>query len=139
MAACVCCDFLGTVIHTETKKLATVDPLVGEAEAMLSGVQVACLAVWSDVLFEGDSSVVVDAVGRDLADCPWVIETIISKIKDLFVESPRFRCSFSPRSANVAAHSLAQWAASSGREGCFPEFCGLFQRLPWVFEGSAPP
>ncbi|KAB1224867.1 Tetraketide alpha-pyrone reductase 1 [Morella rubra] len=28
MAACVCCDFVGTIIHTETKKLSTVDPLM---------------------------------------------------------------------------------------------------------------
>lgn len=32
--------------------------------------------------FEGDSMIVMDAVNRDISDCPWRIEPLISRIQN---------------------------------------------------------
>lgn len=111
----------------------------GGAEALWLGLQVAGTHDWSQVLFEGNSSIVMDTVNRNIVDCPWQIEPVVSLIKERLAQSPSYCCSLSARCVNVAAHTLAQWAASSQREGCFPDFCGHHQRLPWIYEGFDPP
>ncbi|KAB1204134.1 hypothetical protein CJ030_MR8G004031 [Morella rubra] len=126
-------DFRGVFLHVETKLLAVIDPLVGEAEALCLGVNIAGRLEWSQVIFEGDSFIVMDSVGRNIADCPWKIVHLISWLQVQFSSHPSFRCVFSPRNANLAAHSLAQWAASSLKEGCFPEFHGHRQWFSWVY------
>lgn len=122
MAACVCRHFQG--LFLETKLLDVVDPLVGEVEALWLGVHIAARMGWSQVILEEDSLIVMDSVGRDIADCPWKIEHLISRIQSLLNSSPSYRSVFSPRSTNVAVYSLSQWAASSLKDECFPEFHG---------------
>lgn len=139
MVACICRDFQRRVLHVETKRLQTVDPTLGEAEALWLGVQVADRFSWETVYFEGDPMIVMEVVSKDLSECPRLIEAIISRGQSLVSATSAFSLSFIPRCANYAAHSLAQWAASSRREGCFPEFCGLHSRSSWVFEEFDPP
>ncbi|KAB1215305.1 hypothetical protein CJ030_MR4G018391 [Morella rubra] len=139
MAACVCRDHQGKILYAAAKKLCCVDSTMGEAEALWFGVSIANQFSWPDVIFEGGPLVVMTAVDRPLSDCPWQIESVVAMIKSCFAAHPSFKCSFSPWCANFAAHSLAQWAASSLREGCFLEFCGHSDRLPRIYEGSDPP
>lgn len=51
MAACICRDYGGIILHAETQKLCSVDPTVGEAEALWLGIQVASTCSWRQVLF----------------------------------------------------------------------------------------
>lgn len=61
MAVCVCWDHLNN--------LPSVDPTVGEAEALCLGMAVVVHLNWQHVLFEGDSLIVMNFVLRDDGDC----------------------------------------------------------------------
>ncbi|KAB1212957.1 hypothetical protein CJ030_MR5G005103 [Morella rubra] len=114
MAACICRDYRGIILHVETKRLCSIDPTVGEAEALWLGIQVASNHSWRQVLFEGDSLIVKDAVDRDSQDCTWMLESIVSNIKSQLAASPGFKCLFVPRSV-----------------GCFLLTGGMLSRVPW--------
>ncbi|KAB1219795.1 hypothetical protein CJ030_MR3G005804 [Morella rubra] len=135
-AACVCRDHLHTVVYVETRKLLMVDPSVCEAEALCLGMEVALRHQWPQVMFEGDSLVAMNAVSRTIGDCPWAIEPAISAFKLCLANHSGFSFSYSPRCANVLAHNIAQWGASSLREGRIPELLGPPLRCPWLYEAA---
>ncbi|KAB1221129.1 hypothetical protein CJ030_MR3G024374 [Morella rubra] len=96
LAACICRDASGRIVHAEARRLLSVDPTVGEAAALWLGIQVAVNSSWDYVYLESDSLRVVDAVHRPSCDCPWMIDSVISQIQAQLVAKPHFSCSLIP-------------------------------------------
>ncbi|KAB1218405.1 hypothetical protein CJ030_MR3G026285 [Morella rubra] len=110
---CILWDHRGHIVYAASKKLDTVDPSEGEVLALLLGISVVVDYQWEDVVFEGDSLIVMDAISN-------LIE-VISQASFLLRGFANAVCRFTPRGSSVLAHNLARWAASFLWEGSFPE------------------
>jgi ribonuclease HI len=85
--------------------------LEGEAITILEAIRVASTIGWSNIIFESDSKVVVDAVhSNHHGNSEW--SSLISSIKSLLHFHSNFEVKFTKRQANMAAHSLARAACS---------------------------
>jgi ribonuclease HI len=83
----------------------------GEALALLEAMRESLARGWSNIIFESDSKVVVDAVhSNHHGNSEW--SSLISSIKLLLHVHSNFEVKFTKRQANMAAHSLARAACS---------------------------
>jgi ribonuclease HI len=83
----------------------------GEALALLEAMRESLDRGWSNIIFESDSKVVVDAVhSNHHGNSEW--SSLISSIKSLLHFHSNFEVKFTKRQANMAAHSLARAACS---------------------------
>jgi ribonuclease HI len=83
----------------------------GEAKALLFAMREAVARGWTNVVFESDSKVVVDAVlSNHQGNSEW--SSIVLAIKSLLRCNSNFEVKFTKRQANMAAHTLARAAYS---------------------------
>jgi ribonuclease HI len=81
----------------------------GEALALLEAMRETIARGWSNIIFESDSKIVVDAVNSNhQGSSEW--SSIISSIRLLLHFHSNFEVKFTKRQANMAAHSLARVA-----------------------------
>jgi ribonuclease HI len=90
----------------------------GEALALLEALREAIARGWSNVVFESDSKVVVDAVHSNFQGNS-ELSSLISSIKLLLLCHSNFEVKFTKRQANTAAHTLARAACSWPRRMFF--------------------
>jgi ribonuclease HI len=83
----------------------------GEAKALLEAIREATSRGWSNIVFESDCKVVVDAVHTSLHGNS-ELSSIIFSIKSLLQCNSNFEVKFTKRQANMAAHTLARAACS---------------------------
>ncbi|WJX23528.1 hypothetical protein P8452_12731 [Trifolium repens] len=83
----------------------------GEALAILEALRVASSRGWSNIIFESDSKVVVDAI-KATSHGRSELCSILQEIKALLQTNPNFEVKFTKRQANMAAHTLARAAIS---------------------------
>jgi ribonuclease HI len=89
----------------------TLTVVEGEAMTILEAMRVAISKGWSNIIFESDSKVVVDAVySNNHGNSEW--SSIILSIKSILQCNPNFEVKFTKRQANMAAHKLARVAYS---------------------------
>jgi ribonuclease HI len=75
--------------------------------ALLEAMRDAVARGWTNIIFESDSKVVVDAVlTNHQGNSEW--SSLISSIKLLLSSYTNFEIKFSKRQANMAAHTLAR-------------------------------
>jgi ribonuclease HI len=79
--------------------------------AILEAIREASSRGWSNIIFDSDSKVVVDAIK---ATSPGRSElcSIVYEIKSLLQSNSNFEIKFTKRQANMAAHALARAAIS---------------------------
>ena len=107
-----------------SKKINTNVPIQVEAEAIRWAINLALDRCLSQLIFESDSQICINAISGDVYKSPWKIHGLILDIKD--VASSFSSCVFqwSFRKANLAVHSLAVWFLKNGFVGSFDSLCG---------------
>jgi ribonuclease HI len=83
----------------------------GEALAILEAMRVASSRGWTNIIFESDSKVVIDAI-KTVSQGRSELCSILFEIKALLLSNTNFEVKFSRRQANMAAHTLARAAIS---------------------------
>jgi ribonuclease HI len=83
----------------------------GEAMAILEAMREANSRGWSNIIFESDSKVVVEAIDSNPRGRSELC-SIIASIKALLQCNPNFEIKFTKRQANMAAHHLARASIS---------------------------
>jgi ribonuclease HI len=89
-----------------------------EAKALLEAMQEAIKRGWTNMIFESDSKIVVEAIqvkATGISD----MNSIITSIKMLLHCNSNFEVKFVRRQANIAAHTLARVASSWTRRNFF--------------------
>jgi ribonuclease HI len=94
----------------------------GEATALLEAMREAYAKGLTNIIFESDSKVVVDAIHANYQGTS-ELYSILSSIRALLHCNANFEVKFSRRQANMAAHTLARAAISWSR-------CCIFETLP---------
>ncbi|GAB4852449.1 hypothetical protein Ancab_016643 [Ancistrocladus abbreviatus] len=94
----------GELIHFFVK-----DPLILEAQTMLSAVLCAKQKQLSQVWLMGDNKVVIEAI-QEKTQASWRIAHIISHVHVDCLHLADFKFVFIPRKHNLLAHELCQWA-----------------------------
>jgi ribonuclease HI len=83
----------------------------GEAMALLEAMCEAISGGWSNIVFENNSKIVVDAVHTNhQGNSEW--SSLISSVKLLLHCHTNFEMKFTKRQTNMAAHTLARAACS---------------------------
>ncbi|GAU15596.1 hypothetical protein TSUD_108550 [Trifolium subterraneum] len=104
------CDTAATVRGTNISmhELTIVE---GEAMTILHAMREAVSRGWTNIMFESDSTIVVDAIH---SNCQGLSElsSIIAAIRLLLQCNSNFEIKFTKRQANMAAHTLARAAIS---------------------------
>jgi ribonuclease HI len=90
---------------------ATVTVAEGEAVALLEAMRQCIACGWSNIVFESDSKVVVDAAHSNKQGNS-ELNSLISSINLLLHNHSNFEVKFTKRQANMAAHTLARAACS---------------------------
>jgi ribonuclease HI len=93
-----CCNFNVTVAE-------------GEALAILEAMRHCVEHGWTNIIFESDAKVVVEAVHAKKQGNS-ELSSILSSIKLLLQQHSNFEVKFTKRQANMAAHTLARAACS---------------------------
>ena len=110
-AALFCDD--SKIIYAATEKANAMPPLQAEACAALFTIRMARDLYLNNVIFEGDSLLVCDALADQSVIPDWDIESLILEGRELLVSHFSFHfCQHIPRLDNSAVHNLAHWAAS---------------------------
>lgn len=137
VVACLCRDHSGHILWAASSILLALDALVGEFKATCLAVRVASSHLFSDIIVEGDSSMVCGTL-KDPTICRWQVDSLIQN--QLLYVSLFLSCVWLsvPRSANSLSHLIAQWATSSKFEGDIP-LRQAHGSSPWVYEGFDPP
>ncbi|KAB1207014.1 hypothetical protein CJ030_MR7G008070 [Morella rubra] len=90
-----------------TERLATIDPLIGEAFALAESAMLARRHKWSKVIFECNSLVVCNVVLSHEPCRFWAIADLVAHIRWCFGECSKWRIAWVPRRCNRLAHNLA--------------------------------
>lgn len=91
-----------------------------------------------NIILEGDSLVVRQAILQDRFPQDWTIKPIIADIQDLPRKMDSWTAQKVPRNANVCAHKIAQCAASCNHTGSIPLDVVPLLNL-WLHSGKDPP
>ncbi|GAB4852862.1 hypothetical protein Ancab_017059 [Ancistrocladus abbreviatus] len=91
----------------------TMDPLILEAQMILSAVQYAKQKQLRRVWLIGDNKVVIESI-KEKTQAPWRIAHIISHIQVECLNTIEFTFIFIPRKHNLLAHELYRWAKDVG-------------------------
>ncbi|KAK2444542.1 hypothetical protein QL285_015561 [Trifolium repens] len=120
-------DSLGGFVAAGTKNFQhAVTVNEGEALAHMEAMHQAISRGWSNIVFESDSKIVVDAVhSNHHGNSEW--SSLISSIKLLLHCNMNFEVKFTKRQANMAAHTLA-------RAACFWTSRTFFNHVPHCIE-----
>ncbi|KAB1227185.1 hypothetical protein CJ030_MR1G029015 [Morella rubra] len=119
MSAVILFHSNGDILRAWTQESVSTDPLVGEAEAALLALTKASDLHISNLLFQGDSQILMESIllsylqgsTTNLA-IPWKIASIIHSLLPLFSSIPSFSPAYIPRADSLEAHSVAAWAAA---------------------------
>ncbi|KAB1216446.1 hypothetical protein CJ030_MR4G029052 [Morella rubra] len=123
MLAVVCRNFAADTLFVWTKSMPPGPPILGEANAALFAAQEAHLLSKEEVMFEGDSLSVVQAICQEGISSDWSISSIISDICHIWESHPSWSFHHVNRKANIVAHTVAQWAAKEMLIGNIPTHC----------------
>lgn len=111
-------DSLSFLCMAYIEHLAAMDPLVGEALALVEAMVLARRFQWLRVNFECDSLLLCKEVHSSTSPS-WAIADLVGVLRAGLLEFSDWRISWVPRRCNHLAHLLAKWAASSGSFGLF--------------------
>ncbi|KAL5572064.1 hypothetical protein UlMin_021661 [Ulmus minor] len=109
VAAAVVRDWRGKVIKWQVRELVTSDPLEAEAAALEVAISLAIQESLTNVVFEGDSKLVIDnLLDSSLTDL-WQVSVCLYNCRFSLQSIPCWSAVFVPRSCNFCAHNLARW------------------------------
>ncbi|KAL5569345.1 hypothetical protein UlMin_025920 [Ulmus minor] len=109
VAAAVVRDWHGKVIKWQVRELLTSDPLEAEAAALEVAISLAIQESLTNVVFEGDSKLVIDnLLDSSLTDL-WQVSICLDNCRVRLQSIPCWSAVFVPRSCNFCAHNLARW------------------------------
>ncbi|KAB1219390.1 hypothetical protein CJ030_MR3G001127 [Morella rubra] len=135
----------GDYLNGWTQRSNCTDPLIGEAKAAFFALSKASDLKLSPLLFQGDSTTVMERILQAYLDgssgnsvFSWKIASIILSLKPLFSSIPLFSPSKISRADISEAHSLVAWAAAHSFTGEVP-VPFLLNRGLWKFNGVKPP
>ncbi|XP_026396103.1 uncharacterized protein LOC113290733 [Papaver somniferum] len=97
----------------QSKILEFLSPVEAEAYGALEGVDLARSKGFNDIIIEGDSLIVINALRYNISPVPWRIKNTIGRIKDKLDNFCSVEFSFIKKDANSMAHSLAANAVAS--------------------------
>ncbi|KAB1208754.1 hypothetical protein CJ030_MR6G005863 [Morella rubra] len=119
-------DSLSSLCMVYTERFAAIDPLVGEALAMVEAMELARRNNWLCVDFECDSLILCkEVLSAERTSC-WAIEASVAQIRRDLVEFREWKIAWVSQKCNRLAHLIAKWVARSNSVGfifvsCIPE------------------
>uniref|UniRef100_A0A2N9ET81 Reverse transcriptase domain-containing protein n=2 Tax=Fagus sylvatica TaxID=28930 RepID=A0A2N9ET81_FAGSY len=122
--AVVARDWRGNLVFALSKKVNTNVPVQAEAEALRWAVSLALARDLSNVVFESDSQICINAVVQSISKPLWRIQSLIWDIQSAVRLITNYVFHWVSREANIAAHSLASWSLKNAFVGSFDSFCG---------------
>lgn len=108
MAAAIAWDCGGQIQGASVKRLDVVDPVEGEAEAVKLGVQLACDLGFENVIFEGDSEIVIMAINAWPYLSNWRIYSSVKEIHAACWGQKKWLAVHAVRNANELTHHFAR-------------------------------
>ncbi|KAL4348699.1 hypothetical protein GQ457_17G008430 [Hibiscus cannabinus] len=97
-----------------------------EVAALFAGLEFAVANAWPSALIESDAAVLVNKLHRPTADLSLLGGMLAPSRALLAANAARFRVGFTPRLANIAAHTLASWACHNNDVITFSSVCPEF-------------
>ncbi|KAL4320129.1 hypothetical protein GQ457_18G008360 [Hibiscus cannabinus] len=97
-----------------------------EVAALFAGLEFAVANDWPSALIESDAAVLVNKLHRPTADLSLLGDMLAPSRALLAANAARFRVGFTPRLANIAAHTLASWACNNNDVITFSSVCPEF-------------
>ncbi|KAL4325183.1 hypothetical protein GQ457_11G026720 [Hibiscus cannabinus] len=97
-----------------------------EVAALFAGLEFAVANAWPSALIESDAAVLVNKLHRPTADLSLIGDMLAPSRALLAANVARFRVGFTPRLANIAAHTLASWACHNNDVITFSSVCPEF-------------
>lgn len=88
-------------------------PVEAEANGALLSIELAISKGFTQIIIEGDSLTVINALRYRNTPTPWRIKNTISRAKDKLAHFSSVDFSFIKKEANVMAHSLAAYAVEN--------------------------
>ncbi|KAK8544224.1 hypothetical protein V6N13_116505 [Hibiscus sabdariffa] len=97
-----------------------------EVAALFAGLEFAIANDWPSALIESDAAVLVNKLQRPTADLSLLGDMLAPSRVLLAANAARLRVGFTPRLANIAAHTLASWACNNNDVITFSSVCPEF-------------
>ncbi|KAL4353226.1 hypothetical protein GQ457_06G012480 [Hibiscus cannabinus] len=97
-----------------------------EVATLFAGLEFAVANAWPSALIESDAAVLVNKLHRPTADLSLLGDMLAPSRALLAANAARFRVGFTPRLANIAAHTLASWACHNNDVITFSSVCPEF-------------
>ncbi|KAL4304334.1 hypothetical protein GQ457_10G013010 [Hibiscus cannabinus] len=97
-----------------------------EVAALFAGLEFAIANDWPSVLVESDAAVLVNKLHRPAVDLSLLGDLLAPSRVLLTANAARLRVGFTPRLANIAAHTLASWACNNNDVITFSSVCPEF-------------
>ncbi|KAL4324720.1 hypothetical protein GQ457_11G026460 [Hibiscus cannabinus] len=97
-----------------------------EVAALFTGLEFAVANAWPTALIESDAAVLVNKLHRPTADLSLLEDMLAPSRALLASNAARFRVGFTPRLANIVAHTLASWACHNNDVITFSSVCPEF-------------
>ncbi|KAG6701090.1 hypothetical protein I3842_08G147300, partial [Carya illinoinensis] len=113
-------DTFSTLLSIQTDKIQSQNPLVAETTTTLLATKMAASSKHTQVIFEGDSQLVLSAISDQSSALNWYISNIIKDIQHLYASNSLWSFVKIHRSVNRCTHSVAQWAATNLVFGSIP-------------------
>ncbi|KAL4298226.1 hypothetical protein GQ457_12G014210 [Hibiscus cannabinus] len=97
-----------------------------EVAALFAGLEFAIANDWPSALVESDAAVLVNKLHRPTVDLSLLGDMLAPSHVLLTANAARLRVGFTPRLANIAAHTLAAWACNNNDVITFSSVCPEF-------------
>ncbi|KAL3653752.1 hypothetical protein CASFOL_003433 [Castilleja foliolosa] len=109
----------GTLLHARTTLHSCLDASAAEGYAILDACILLSKLKYKKAIIESDCLDAISFINGSSSNCYWTISPSIEEIRNMWLDWPFCFFKFVPRSANRAAHSLANWAHFCNIEGDF--------------------
>ncbi|KAL4334433.1 hypothetical protein GQ457_07G006210 [Hibiscus cannabinus] len=97
-----------------------------EVDALFAGLEFAIANDWPSALVESDAAVLVNKLHQPAVDLSFLGDLLAPSRVLLTANAARLRVGFTPRLANIAAHTLASWACNNNDVITFSSVCPEF-------------
>lgn len=105
-------DSKGKVLEAKMQKIDLVDSLEGDAVVAKLGLELVRCQGFREVLLEGDSEIVINAIRCWPQISEWRIHTLVQQVQELGSRLQSCKAIHVYRGASSMVHHLARWAAA---------------------------
>ncbi|KAB1215428.1 hypothetical protein CJ030_MR4G010561 [Morella rubra] len=118
--AAVCRNSSGAILHIRTNQVRGSQPPKVEALAARMAFALGMLFTDCEIIFEGDSLILVHQVVNEECIPDWLIEGEVETIRQFLMEQPAWKLQWTPREGDEMAHQLASLSVGDLSRDCIP-------------------